>query len=106
MTQWYPKLCEYDYMGWHPNPYVGREFHGVWGDFEVNIKIDQNQIVAGSGILQNPGEIGFGYEKGRPAKMVDEEGKLPGPQIRIISTQKFKYQMVLSYVSSIRNLRT
>ena len=29
MTQWYPKLAEYDFEGWHPNPYIGREFHGV-----------------------------------------------------------------------------
>ena len=35
MTQWYPKLCEYDHHGWHTNPYVGREFHGIWGDFDV-----------------------------------------------------------------------
>ena len=31
MTQWYPKVCEYDHHGWHTNPYIGREFHGVWG---------------------------------------------------------------------------
>ena len=42
MAQWYPKLCEYDYQGWHANPYVGREFHGVWGDFDVKISIDRN----------------------------------------------------------------
>ncbi|MFM7672238.1 MAG: M1 family metallopeptidase [Bacteroidota bacterium] len=62
MSQWYPKLCEYDYEGWHPTPYVGREFYGVWGDFEVNIRIDSNYILGGTGYLQNPLEIGYGYE--------------------------------------------
>lgn len=61
MTQWYPKLAEYDYMGWHPNPYVGREFHGVWGDFSVKIEIDKEYIIGASGVLQNAQEIGKGY---------------------------------------------
>lgn len=61
MTQWYPKMVEYDYEGWHTNPYIGREFHGVWGDFDVKITIDKNYIVGGSGYLQNPEEIGHGY---------------------------------------------
>ena len=63
MAQWYPKLCEYDYEGWHPTPYVAREFYGVWGDFEVNINIDRNYIIGGTGYLMNPQEIGYGYEK-------------------------------------------
>lgn len=63
MAQWYPKLCEYDEEGWHPTPYVAREFYGVWGDFEVNLNIDRNYIVAATGYLQNPHEIGHGYEK-------------------------------------------
>ena len=63
MSQWYPKLCEYDYQGWHANPYVGREFHGVWGDFNVKINIAQNFMVAATGYLQNPEEIGNGYEE-------------------------------------------
>ena len=61
MTQWYPKLCEYDREGWHSNPYIGREFHGVWGDFEVKISIDSSYVIGGSGYLQNPEEIGHGY---------------------------------------------
>lgn len=62
MAQWYPKICEYDYMGWHPNPYIGREFYGVWGDFDVKITIDPRYILGGTGYLQNPNEIGHGYE--------------------------------------------
>lgn len=62
MSQWYPKLCEYDYEGWHPTPYVGREFYGVWGDFDVSITIDKKYMLGGTGYLQNPNQIGFGYE--------------------------------------------
>jgi hypothetical protein len=62
MAQWYPKLCEYDYEGWHPTPYVAREFYGVWGDFDVNITIDKNYVIGGTGYLLNPQEIGHGYE--------------------------------------------
>ncbi len=62
MTQWYPKICEYDYDGWHPTPYVGREFYGVWGDFDVSISIDKKYILGGTGYLQNPNQIGYGYE--------------------------------------------
>ncbi len=62
MTQWYPKLAEYDFEGWHADPYIGREWHGVWGDYDVKINIDKNYILGASGILQNANEIGYGYE--------------------------------------------
>lgn len=62
MSQWYPKMCEYDYEGWHPTPYVAREFYGVWGDFDVSISIDNKYILGGTGYLQNPNQIGYGYE--------------------------------------------
>lgn len=61
MSQWYPKLSEYDEDGWHPNPYIGREFHGVWGDFDVKISIDSSYVIGSTGHLQNPEEIGHGY---------------------------------------------
>lgn len=63
MTQWYPKLAEYDHQGWHAYQYVAREFHGVWGDFDVKITLDPTFVVAGSGKLMNADKVGFGYEK-------------------------------------------
>lgn len=63
MSQWYPKIVEYDYEGWNANPYIAREFYGVWGDFDVNISIDKNYMLAGTGTIQNPDEVGFGYGK-------------------------------------------
>ena len=61
VAQWFPKIAEYDYDGWNAEPYIGREFHGVWGDFDVTINIDKSYVVAASGYLQNPQNYGHGY---------------------------------------------
>ncbi|MEO5682993.1 MAG: M1 family metallopeptidase [Chitinophagaceae bacterium] len=74
MSQWYPKLCEYDYEGWHPTPYVAREFYGVWGDFDVSITIDKKYLLAATGYLQNAAQIGYGYETAG-TKLVQPAGK-------------------------------
>ena len=76
MTQWYPKMAEYDYEGWHPAPYVGREFYGVWGDYDVSISIDKKYMLGGSGFITNPNEVGFGYEDKKTSVK-----KLPGSKI-------------------------
>jgi hypothetical protein len=62
MTQWYPKIAEYDFKGWHAYPYVAREFQGVWGDFDVKITIDPAFVIGGTGVLQNAAKVGHGYE--------------------------------------------
>ena len=64
MSQWYPKISVYDREGWHPDPYVGREFFGNFGDFSVNITIDKHYILGGTGYLTNANQIGYGYEAG------------------------------------------
>ena len=74
MAQWYPKMAEYDYEGWNADPYTGREFHGVWGDFDVKITLDKDFTVAASGYLQNAGEIGRGYSDRKKPKT--KKGKI------------------------------
>ncbi|RMA66032.1 M1 family metallopeptidase [Ulvibacter antarcticus] len=75
MAQWYPKLAEYDFEGWHADPYIGREFHGVWGDFDVTITIDENYTIGGTGYLQNPAAVGHGYSLPGQKTMKPKKGK-------------------------------
>jgi Peptidase family M1 domain len=81
MAQWYPKMCEYDYEGWHPTPYVAREFYGVWGDFDVTIKIDKEYKLGGTGVLVNANEIGWGYDK-------------PGTELKSMTADKRSWHFV------------
>ena len=74
MAQWYPKMSEYDVDGWNTDPYTGREFHGVWGDFDVKITLDKDYTVGGSGYLQNADKIGKGYSDRKKAKT--KKGKI------------------------------
>ena len=85
MTQWYPKMVEYDFEGWHTDPYIAREFYGVWGDFDVTIHIDKEYMLGGTGYIQNPQEVGFGYEN------KNETLKIP-------STEKLKWHFKAPHV--------
>jgi hypothetical protein len=55
MTQWYPKIAEFDFEGWHADPYIAREFTAFGAD--VNITIDK-EYTLGVRYLQNQNEIG------------------------------------------------
>ena len=61
MTQWYPKLAEYDYDGWATFDYIGREFHAPFADFDVSIKINKDYVIGAGGVLENPSEV-KGYQ--------------------------------------------
>ncbi len=64
MAQWYPKICEYDFEGWHTDQYIEREFYGVWGNFDVKITLSSDYLVGATGVIQNPDEVLCGYELG------------------------------------------
>lgn len=73
MTQWYPKIAEYDYDGWAAFDYVGREFHAPFADFDVTIKIDPTYVIGAGGTLTNPEEV-RGYVS-NPNVKTDSDGK-------------------------------
>ena len=66
MSQWYPKIAAYDRRGWHADPYVGREFYGVFGTFDVRLTLPARYVVGATGVLQNPEEVGHGYGPATP----------------------------------------
>ncbi|MDP3359782.1 MAG: M1 family metallopeptidase [Lutibacter sp.] len=76
MAQWYPKMAEYDFEGWHADAYIAREFHGVWANFDVTLHIDKTYTVGGTGYLQNPQEVGHGYEDKTKALKLPKGKKL------------------------------
>mgnify|MGYP000031082299 CR=1 FL=1 len=73
MAQWFPKLCQYDQHGWQNNQFVLREFYGVWGKYDVKLTVPAKLVVGASGDLQNPLEVGHGYEFDR------DTVKMPAP---------------------------
>ncbi len=74
MTQWYPKISEYDYDGWAAFDYVGREFHAPFADFDVTIKINKDYVIGAGGILENPSGV-KGYQE-KSLLSVDKSNKV------------------------------
>lgn len=67
MTQWFPKIAEYDRDGWASFDYLGREFHSTFSDYTVNIAIDPSYIIGAGGSLLNPNEV-KGYHSSAKVK--------------------------------------
>ena len=59
MAQWYPRLCAYnDVTGWQHKQFLGRgEFTLEFGNYEVNITVPDDHIVASTGVLQNAEDV-------------------------------------------------
>jgi len=104
MSQWYPKMAEYDYEGWHPTDYIAREFYGVWGDYDVTISIDKSYMLGGTGYLQNPNQIGFGYET-NGAKVAQPSGSKLTWHFTAPNVHDFMWAADPEYKHLTRNVR-
>lgn len=72
-TQWYPKICRYDKQGWHNDQYLGKEFAGTFGNYNVSITCNKDFTIAGSGVLQNKKYIETGWESTTGAADIDKD---------------------------------
>jgi hypothetical protein len=59
IAQWYPRVAVYDDVrGWNTDPYLGQgEFYLEYGDIDYSVTVPSGFVVAGSGVLQNRGEV-------------------------------------------------
>tara|TARA_Y100000817_G_scaffold48322_2_gene34320 strand:+ start:17784 stop:20036 length:2253 start_codon:yes stop_codon:yes gene_type:complete len=59
IAQWFPRMAVYDDKeGWQNKQFLGRgEFALPFGDYELNITVPADFIVAATGSLQNPKEV-------------------------------------------------
>ena len=75
MAQWFPRLASYtDYTGWQNKQFLGRgEFTLEFGDYEVNLTVPSDHIVAATGELQNPRDVLTSKQRKRLADAGTEE---------------------------------
>ena len=59
IAQWFPRMAVYDDKeGWQNKQFLGRgEFALAFGDYELNITVPADFVVAATGSLQNPEEV-------------------------------------------------
>lgn len=59
LAQWFPRMVVYsDYEGWHNKEFLGRgEFTLEFGDYEVDLTVPADHIVAATGTIQNPDAV-------------------------------------------------
>ncbi len=88
VTQWYPKPAVYDKNGWHEMPYLDQgEFYSEYGDYEVQITLPENYVVAATGKLQNETELQWLIQKSKlplptttQTKKKSTTKKIPAPK--------------------------
>jgi Peptidase family M1 domain len=59
IAQWFPRMCVYDdVVGWQNKQFMGQgEFTLTFGNYEVNLTVPSDHIVAATGMVQNPKEV-------------------------------------------------
>ncbi len=59
IAQWFPRMCVYDdVVGWQNKQFLGQgEFTLTFGDYNVNITVPSDHIIAATGMVQNPKDV-------------------------------------------------
>lgn len=103
IAQWFPRMCVYnDVDGWQNKQFLGRgEFTLPFGDYEVNITVPADHIVAATGVLQNGSSVMTSEQRARykkadgaeePIMIVTPEEALEAEKSKSNSTKTWTYK--------------
>jgi hypothetical protein len=97
ISQWYPRMCVYsDYQGWNNKQFTGRgEFSLVFGNFEVNMKVPADHIVASTGTCSNYAEVLSPAQLARwkqAQNTVSSEQNITTDPIEVVTLEEAKYK--------------
>lgn len=96
LTQWYPKPAVYDRKGWHPMPYLDQgEFYSEFGNYNVQISLPQNYVVAATGELQNKDEFEWMINR-KPTSIAEAKKTSIKPNASVAKNQLPKTPTVLT----------
>lgn len=97
ISQWYPRMCVYsDYQGWNNKQFTGRgEFSLVFGNFEVNMKVPADHIVASTGTCSNYNEVLSAAQFARwkqAQKTIADDKNIAIDPIEVVTLEEAKYK--------------
>lgn len=108
-AQWFPRMAVYDdYEGWQNKQFIGRgEFALTFGDYEVNITVPDDHIVASTGELMNAQEVlsKDQYSRLQKAKKTYDKPVFIVTQKEAIANEKEKSQKMATWKFKATNVR-
>lgn len=102
-AQWFPRMAVYDdYDGWQNKQFLGQgEFALTFGDYEVELTLPEDHIVAATGELQNPQDVLSEVQKKRweqaktsaePVVIVTQEEAIANEKDKSTKKKTWKYK--------------
>jgi len=108
LGNWYPILAVYDEeRGWHLDPYFwhGESFHFYFADYELLIEVDEDFVLAATGILVESKKLGNGRVLMHwIAENVREMALAGSRRYKVSSTKLWDVTIYSYYISSHRLL--
>ncbi|CAN5157550.1 M1 family metallopeptidase [soil metagenome] len=109
IAQWFPRMCVYDdVVGWQNKQFLGQgEFTVNFGNYEVNLTVPADHIVATTGVVQNLKELitPAQYERFEKAKTSFDKQVIIATQAEAIVREKTKLKEKKTWKIKAENVR-